>query len=419
MPTTTSCRRYPYPIDADPPDVANDMGKLARAIDADACTLAARLGNSEAVALNAVKRAGDTMSGSLAIVSTTAWQLALRRTGTSVDQPTLAFQSASGTPQFGTIMGDAGGLNFKVDSTADSHTFLVGTVEHMVIDSAGVDVTGVLKTVGSVQAWGPTGAQLVLVDNNGGRTASMTLYGDGTATALGTRSAIVGFGGSAQFQVHNEIDNGGILLSADGDAANVDITIGGDLVSRFTHQAFLVGKAAPDSANAGFEVWGSESAAEGLTRITNANNGPTLVLRHIGSAHADGVHYVDFADSAGTAVSHIEQDTSAPVGVRFPNCAATAPSDYRLKRELGGIEDAAGRVAMLRPIRYLWKSNPEGREQEGFLAHEVAEVVPGAVYGPKDGPDVQQLDAAKLVPLLTAAIIELLERVEQLEDRCG
>ena len=58
---------------------------------------------------------------------------------------------------------------------------------------------------------------------------------------------------------------------------------------------------------------------------------------------------------------------------------------------------------------------------DGFLAHEVANVVPEAVVGEKDavsedGKIVPQgIDEAKLVPLLTAAAQELIERVEKLE----
>ena len=60
---------------------------------------------------------------------------------------------------------------------------------------------------------------------------------------------------------------------------------------------------------------------------------------------------------------------------------------------------------------------------DGFIAHEVQEVVPEAVTGEKDavGPDgrpkYQGIDQSKIVPLLTAALQEAISKIEQLETR--
>lgn len=39
MPGLTACRSYPYPVDADPIDVAGDIKKLADKVDTDTCAL--------------------------------------------------------------------------------------------------------------------------------------------------------------------------------------------------------------------------------------------------------------------------------------------------------------------------------------------------------------------------------------------
>jgi hypothetical protein len=60
---------------------------------------------------------------------------------------------------------------------------------------------------------------------------------------------------------------------------------------------------------------------------------------------------------------------------------------------------------------------------DGFLAHELAEVVPEAVVGEKDAVDAegkpvyQGIDQSKLVPLLTAALQEALAKIELLTAR--
>jgi len=95
-------------------------------------------------------------------------------------------------------------------------------------------------------------------------------------------------------------------------------------------------------------------------------------------------------------------------------------SDYRLKTNVTPLTDSATKVKALKPYSYNWVSAPTFQNQ-GFLAHELASVVPQAVVGEKDAlyPDgsmkVQQVDLSYVVPLLTAALQEALARIEALE----
>jgi hypothetical protein len=95
-------------------------------------------------------------------------------------------------------------------------------------------------------------------------------------------------------------------------------------------------------------------------------------------------------------------------------------SDYRLKTNVTPLTDSAAKVKALKPCSYNWVSAPTLQNQ-GFLAHELASVVPQAVVGEKDAlyPDgsikSQQVDLSYVVPLLTAALQEALARIEALE----
>ena len=53
---------------------------------------------------------------------------------------------------------------------------------------------------------------------------------------------------------------------------------------------------------------------------------------------------------------------------------------------------------------------------DGFFAQEVAPVIPEAVTGEKDAEEMQQIDQAKIVPLLTAALQEAITKIETLEQ---
>ena len=106
------------------------------------------------------------------------------------------------------------------------------------------------------------------------------------------------------------------------------------------------------------------------------------------------------------------------------NASYNTTSDYRKKNEFGNIEDACERVLDLRPIQYEFKDIINPTRQEGFIAHEVQEVVPHAVTGDKDAVDpvtdapiLQQLDHSKLVPLLTQALKDAIWKIEDLEEK--
>ena len=75
------------------------------------------------------------------------------------------------------------------------------------------------------------------------------------------------------------------------------------------------------------------------------------------------------------------------------------------------MTNALATVSALKPVTYKWKA--DGSNGQGFIAHELAEVVPDAVVGNKDGvdangnPNYQGIDTSFLVATLTAAIQEL------------
>ena len=147
-------------------------------------------------------------------------------------------------------------------------------------------------------------------------------------------------------------------------------------------------------------------------------------------------------------------------------------SDYREKTDEKPIEDAIGTIKKLKPYNFMWKKS--GKRQDGFFAHEVDEILDYAVSGEKDATktyegvvlnkegnmiaseikkeefdkrlddgddeeaspigettypegstwketyediEPQQMDPAKLVPILTAALQEAIKRIEVLESK--
>jgi len=97
-------------------------------------------------------------------------------------------------------------------------------------------------------------------------------------------------------------------------------------------------------------------------------------------------------------------------------------SDYRLKENVTEMTGALDRVSQLKPSRYNFISHPK-TQVDGFMAHELQEVVPQAVSGQKDEmnedgtPKYQGVDHSQVVPLLVGAIKELKAEVEELKKQ--
>ena len=98
-------------------------------------------------------------------------------------------------------------------------------------------------------------------------------------------------------------------------------------------------------------------------------------------------------------------------------------SDYRLKENITDVTNATTRLKQLKPKRFNFIADEKNTIMEGFLAHEVSDVVPEAVTGEKDevdsdgNPVYQGIDQSKLVPLLVKTIQELEARIAVLESK--
>jgi hypothetical protein len=105
----------------------------------------------------------------------------------------------------------------------------------------------------------------------------------------------------------------------------------------------------------------------------------------------------------GSTVGSIDVTTTATSYV--------TSSDYRLKEDVQPMTGALAKVQALKPVTYKWKA--DGSDGQGFIAHELQEVVPECVTGEKDAVNEdgsikpQGIDTSFLVATLTAAIQEL------------
>jgi hypothetical protein len=210
-------------------------------------------------------------------------------------------------------------------------------------------------------------------------------------------------------------------------------------------------KGVSNSSNNGmliFETRNSGSIAERM-RIKNDGNvminttstspSPGVSLQPsgaIGLGNAGGTSGTSFMEFRrnGTQIGSITQ--SGTTGVNFNNS-----SDYRLKENVSYDFDGTSRLKQLKPARFNFIGDTA--TVDGFLAHEVSDIVPHAISGKKDamtkevlyvdGDEIpkgkkvgdvkyesqiapQGIDHSKLVPLLVKTIQELEARITALEN---
>jgi len=127
--------------------------------------------------------------------------------------------------------------------------------------------------------------------------------------------------------------------------------------------------------------------------------------------------------TAGTAIIQFRTANTAKGGISWNNTNTTyaTTSDYRLKHDIQPMTGALAKVQQLKPVSYKW--NADDSQSQGFIAHELQEVVPECVTGEKDAVDAegkpvyQGIDTSFLVATLTAALQEAVAEINSLKAR--
>jgi hypothetical protein len=131
---------------------------------------------------------------------------------------------------------------------------------------------------------------------------------------------------------------------------------------------------------------------------------------------AGNVLYLNRKTSNGSIVEFSKNGTAVgSIQVGASSTTYSTSSDYRLKENVINLTGAVDRLKQLEPKRFNFITDAE-TTVDGFIAHEVQDIVPEAVVGEKDGEEMQGIDQSKLVPLLVAAVQELTTRLEALEN---
>ena len=284
---------------------------------------------------------------------------------------------------------------FNGSGTTLPIAFLVGNTERMRIDTSGNVGIGVTPS-----AWSATFRSLDI--GSGALTSqpsqqSIGLYAN--AFENGTNYTRKALGFAAGYSIYNGAH---YWLNAASGAAGSTFAFGSAVMTLDASGALLIGQ-----TTAGLDAQGGFWFREASSAF-----GSSIIINHR-TAVGTGNSYSEFTYNGGVIGSISQNGTT---GVLY-----NTTSDYRLKEQVQPLVGCLDRVKALKPSVYKWKA--DGSSGEGFLAHELAEVVPAAVTGEKDAVNEdgsikpQGVDMSRVVPVLVAAIQELAARVETLETR--
>jgi hypothetical protein len=181
----------------------------------------------------------------------------------------------------------------------------------------------------------------------------------------------------------------------------------------------LVFSTTADGASSPTERMRINNAGSVMINTTSGEGG------HLLSVAGNGVTSAVFRRNSDNGSVHSFMRDSSFVGSISVTTTATAfntSSDYRLKENVIPLTGAIKRLQQIPVHRFNFIADPN-TVVDGFIAHEAQEVVPECVTGTKDevdedgNPIYQGIDQSKLVPLLTAALQEALQKIEDLEGR--
>jgi len=292
---------------------------------------------------------------------------------------------------------------------ADTIAFAEGGAEAMRIDSAGFVGIGTTSPATKLEVFN-SAVNATFAPNTLSTWRVAQIRNDGTVNS--NSAAGIAFVGRTDVQPAGIV---GIQSTTGGGAASLAfLTVSGNATSE-SARIDSSGNLLAGGATAAFDAGDSSNSSGQGVNISKSAYRPL-------QAYAENGSVVAFKRNGNNgAVVIFARGSVGEVGSVSVNTTATAyntSSDYRLKNTIAPMTGALAKVALLKPCTYKW--NLDGSDGQGFIAHELDEVVPQCVSGEKDAveiytdedgneqtrPKYQGIDTSFLVATLTAAIQE-------------
>ena len=311
----------------------------------------------------------------------------------------------------------AGTTAITVDASQRA-AFVAGTAALPAITTAGDTNTGIFFPSADTIAFSEGGAEAMRIDSSGNvgiGTASPSYKLDVSGNGRVTGDFYVGSSTNIIYESSSNLNiraANSLLFNTSGANERMRIDSSGNL---------LVGTTSNGTYSEKFNITTGSSSQVIMNLVATGTGAFGAIKFRNGSGEIGSISYGD---------SNVTYNTS---------------SDYRLKHDIQPMTGALEKVLLLKPVIYKWKLN--GADGQGFIAHELQEIVPDCVTGDKDAtreeqyevtpavkdekgnitttavmgtrtvPAYQGIDTSYLVATLTAAIQELSTKNDALTAR--
>ena len=277
-------------------------------------------------------------------------------------------------------------------------------------------ITSPAATALTIQSAGTTAVTIDTSQNVGiGTTSPENIANYPSVTAGGKTTSSGGL-----FTSQNSDGTSKVRFFTDGTIGSIG-TVSNQSFMFFTNSAekmridtsgnLLVGTTSPIGGQGKFAI----SAASGWAQAIQVGNTLTQGILTTNTSGTGTYNAMGFYNN-GTTFSFCGGVTVSGSSTSF-----NTSSDYRLKENITPLTAGLSIIGALKPVNYDWINDKSSGE--GFIAHELAEVIPLAVTGEKDAIDAdgkplyQGVDYSKIVVYLVAAIQELSAKNDALEAR--
>ena len=317
---------------------------------------------------------------------------------------------------------------FNLTTGAALMTSLKAKNEFLLVDSSDITRAMILYTVGG-------GTAVRTVHSNGQATASLETHpttgngavsiGDASGNWLGTLN-IGTYGGQVVLktvdgkQVYiTPNDYGGSCTMQDSSLVQRVVlratATSGELIFKSPSDAVIM--ALTNTANGGGSLTVNNNTGQNLVTISSSNDGGYFhLVNHSGTRNV----MIYTSGSGDGTVNVFDNGDSMTINLSGQSGIVTCvsvqqTSSRKVKKNIKPIKDAR-KILDLEAVSFDYKNKSLGTNRRGFIAEDVAEVLPNLVT-PETEERTASLDYVGMIPYLQAVIKEQDKRIEALENK--